>query len=362
MKALGLAEDARSERAPDVEGDAIVVAALGLRDSSEPERALLVLRHAIDEVSDRLSPTAGVDIHRILGILLRRTGDVKGAIAAYERAAYLAGDAVGPSTRVLISLGYLQLVQGWLADARATFLRARGTMDRVHLRRDQARVAGNLAHLSIVLGDPAEAMDHLKQALYFHAGGVDLDAQVETLCLCAQAALDAGQDERAAADLSRASALVRAAPSPYDEARVRWLTGRLASRRGDVRPAIASLDDAVNRARAARLVGLATVALAERARARRAAGDMSGSLTDGREALALLDGPAGADFAAEALEALATIAMPGFAEVARRWLNARLDRAGDAEREKLAHHPRTLRILDAIRTPRSEGPSSDDRA
>lgn len=348
MKALDLAVDARREDAPDIEGEAMVVVALGLRDSKDPDHALAVLRRALDEASDRFSGTVGAEIHRILGILLRRTGDVHGAIAAYERAAELAGDAAGPSSRVLISLGYLQLVQGWLADAHTTFLRARAAVDRVHLRRDQARIAGNLAHLAIVLGDLTEASEHLKRALYFHAAGVDLDAQVETLCLCVQAALDMGDDDRAAADLARASELVPTATIAYDDVRVRWLLGRFAFRRGDLRSAIASLDETIDRARKARLVGLATVGLAERARARHTAGDADGALADGREALALLDSPPGADFAAEAFEALVGIPLPGFADVGRRWIETRLDRAGERERERLARHPRTRRIVAAL--------------
>jgi tetratricopeptide (TPR) repeat protein len=351
VRALSLATAARSREMLAVEGDALVVAALGLRDSKEPARALALLREAADDRHGRLDPRASAEICRVVGIMLRRTGDVAGAIATYEDAVRFAGDSAAVSARILISLGYLRLVQGHLADARASFVRAREVMDRVHLRRDRARLEANFAHLALVLGDLDGAMEHLTQALSLHDQGVDRDIVVDTLCLRAQAALDLDRLDVAEEVLSRAKASNEEAPTPYDDAHVSWLVGRLALAKGEPDRALAIIEQALESAKSHRLVGFATVLAADRARAREMLGQHSEARAGAVEALDLLGEPGGADFAAEALESLA--AVPGardvFAPTAMTWLGQRFERAGAAEKDLLARHPRLQRITRALR-------------
>lgn len=326
-RALAIVDEARILGAHEVEGEALVLAALDFRDSKDPAAVLVVLDRKLPAASRaRFSPEINAQIDRVLGILHRRRGDVDAALAAYESAARSAGDGSAVAASVLLSLGYLQLVQGFLADARATFMRVQATLDRLHARRDRARLIGNHAHLALALGQWSEARGRAREAAALHRTGVDRDAFVTSLCTAVHASLELGDLEDAARDLEEASTLLGGAS--YDEVYVGWLAGWLAERRGDA-DALGRIDATLAIAREARLVGFSTVLLAERARMLGARGRHDEAEADAREVFTLVSLPAGADFAIDALVRVRSLSMarPHLASEVARFVEERLARA-----------------------------------
>ncbi|UJR84451.1 serine/threonine-protein kinase PknK [Sandaracinus amylolyticus] len=279
-------------------------------DASRPVGVEAMLRRALDAAIEAGDKSAEVEAMRLFGHLRRDTGDVHGALEAFDRALARAGldpdqlgargltlvqkgillwrvgnlqsslDASAESVAIfrrlghkgheayaLNALGVCLYSSGAFEDAiaviRASILLDREVGDRLHL----GRKAGNIGQMYADLGDVSRAMEFLRRALDVFESLDDQSGRVDTLTTMAELLVEqVGDLDAAQAALDDARGIAERLGDPYDLAHERIVRASLFAARGDHPSAEQAARAAVAHARTAAAAGYELLAAALRAR------------------------------------------------------------------------------------------------
>ena len=195
------------------------------------DRALAACRAAGGKVPPRLRG----EVLRSRGILLRRVGRVGeavdahvDAIAIFKRSGARRGEA-----RVKNSLAYSMFVQGHYEDAIALALESFQIDLSIGGRFQIAKTLTTIGHTYFRLGDVCRALAYLRRAREAHDRYGDQDGWAETLLVSAMVATEMGDVSAAESHVRDAGALIAATENAYDrvyESVVRALLARASAR------------------------------------------------------------------------------------------------------------------------------------
>lgn len=215
-----------------------------------------------------------------IGIVLRRSGDLHGALeallSALERKRAAADPALGP---LLNNLGDLYRELGDAAVARQRYGDALAEFERGGRVLDAAHARESLGLLAAEAGDAAAAARLYAQAATDYERANAASDQLRLAALLVRAALDAGDSADASAQAERGLALARqlGLPEPPALAAQRARLLRLSGRLDGVRELVLAALDRVHEDRAARIELLHELAAASEAR-----GDYAAALKEWR--------------------------------------------------------------------------------
>ncbi|MCU0671945.1 MAG: protein kinase [Myxococcota bacterium] len=285
---------ARAAGDPKLEIDGLRLEAELARDRGEPDRGLEACRVALERAGttrELLSSRAAILVQK--GILLRRLGRSDEAFEAYAEAIVIFR-RLGIRRNeafALNSLGVALAANGAYEDAitafRASIHIDRETGDRLRL----GRKLSNVGQLYDALGDTRRGLSFVKRALDVFEAVDDKAGRCDAYAAEAEMMLDEGSPPASAAlPLDQARRIAERLSSNYEIARERIVRARLERLAGDAERAKSAAREALEAARAERLVSYEVHALAELAAAHALAGDREDALTRAREARERLAG------------------------------------------------------------------------
>lgn len=285
---------ARAAGDPKLEIDGLRLEAELSRDRGEPDRGLEACRLALERAGttrELLSSRAAILVQK--GILLRRLGRSDEAFEAYAEAIVIFR-RLGIRRNeafALNSLGVALAANGAYEDAitafRASIHIDRETGDRLRL----GRKLSNVGQLYDALGDTRRGLSFVKRALDVFEAVDDKAGRCDAYAAEAEMMLDEGAPPASAAlPLDQARRIAERLSSNYEIARERIVRARLERLGGDAERAKTAAREALDAARAERLVSYEVHALTELAAAHALAGDRVDALLRAKEARERLAG------------------------------------------------------------------------
>jgi eukaryotic-like serine/threonine-protein kinase len=380
-------------------------------DAGHLSRGLVSAQRAEQMSRQASSPNLEIQAQALIAEMLGELGDIRGALAAVDRALSIAGSADVPSRQraeVLHARGTLLCRVGRVHEAVEDHAEAIAVFRNAGARRLEARAKNSLAFALFVLGkfedavalgldsiridlsiggrfqiaktlsnigqsygrlgDLARGLAYLRRAMEAHERYGDRDSRADTLLCTAEVLIEFG-DLPAADNLIRdAGALTAVTASAYDSVHEKLLRGLLARVQGDSASAVVHAFDARQTAEAQSYVAFHFYAMAIEAAARVDLGELhTGSLlaTTAVGAMETVQGSEyGLDTYALCCEALEKARSPQLRAMARRGIqhvNQLLSSIGDPELRRLFVERAPVRRLLAFEQGEKQ-PTSDRSA
>ncbi|MBP9114611.1 MAG: tetratricopeptide repeat protein, partial [Polyangiaceae bacterium] len=201
--AKNAADAARLAKAPQYEAEGEALSSEFLRELGRVQEALVACDRALSACDPtnhpNVPPRLRAEVLRSRGVLLRRVGRVREAIAAYVEsiAVFRKTDARRSEARAKHVLAFAMLCQGRYEDAVALAVDSIRIDLSIGGRFQLANTLTNIGHAYAKMGDYERAEAYLKRARGIHDSYGDQDGKADTLTVSAEILLEQGRLEEA---------------------------------------------------------------------------------------------------------------------------------------------------------------------
>ena len=256
------------------------------------------LAAADPNVNPSVPPRLRADALRSRGVLLRRVGRVREAVADYVQAVaiYRKSGAHRQEARAKNALAYAMFVQGRYEDAIALAFESIQIDLSVGGRFQLAKTLANIGQSYSRLGDVPRAAAYLQRAREAHERYADKDGRTDTLLVSAEVALDNGALDEAVAWHTEAMEGLATSENAYDRAHGLVVGAAIARARREPQKAIELALEARRMAEKQALVAYHFYAFALEASARVDAGEVHSATLLATTALGAVEALQGSEY------------------------------------------------------------------